>query len=313
MYRRTLACWTLLSAFALGGEPPEVRLSFQEPEYPECLAISPDGTQLAVGESHGSIFIYDPGMGQRRAVLKGHDKEVRAVAFRPDGGLLASAGWDETICLWDTRTWKKTRTITAADIVETLAFSPDGRTLASGGWDNAVTLWEVESGRRRATLVGHRGTIDTLVFRPDGETLASTSWDDDVRLWDVESGACRAVLKGHWNLVQGAAFSPDGRWLYTAAKDIKVWDVATGEEVRTIEDDTPKHIYSLALSPDGRTLATGKFKGDVTLWDIATGTRRTKFEENTHIANSLLFTPDGSNLIGAWAVEGVKVWDLAEE
>lgn len=120
-----------------------------------------------------SITLWDTQTGQRQITL--------------DGKILASAGWDNTIRLWNPQNCEHISTFTVPDNLYALAFSRDGNILAGGGEDDKVRLWDSHSGNLRAVLNGHYADVEALVFSPDRRTLASGGDDGTILLWDLDT------------------------------------------------------------------------------------------------------------------------------
>ena len=141
---------------------------------------------------------------------------VRALAFAPDGRLLANACQDHQVQRWTMQA--KTRWPRCKVTPKTyrgIAFSPDGSLLASGSSDQTIHLWQVAASKVRLVFRGHQGWVRALCFSLDGKQLVSCSNDRAMRLWDVQTGELLQLLEtpfSVWSLAF-APHHPDGRLL----------------------------------------------------------------------------------------------------
>jgi WD40 repeat protein len=258
-----------------------------------CLALAPDDRAVACGCSGGTFGLWDlagrpprfplfarPADRAYWELCEAGDKlwssfpefktSVSAVAWSPDGALLATANDDGLVKLWDGAAARELRTLCdAGSAVGYLAFSPDGATLALGH-DSRVELWDVAAGQRRRVLEGHHGRVNCLAYALGGRLLASGTEDSRIKLWDPASGGETATLVGHTGPVYSLAFAPDGRTLASGSGDgtVRLWHVATARELFPLRGHTGS-VGCVAFAPDGQTLASGGghgTSGEVILW-----------------------------------------------
>jgi len=218
--------------------------------------------------------------------LIGHTSSVSSVAFAPDGRTLVSAGYDDTVRLWDVSDPSAPRPLGSpltghTDAVNAVAFAPDGRTLASAGYDDTVRLWDVSDRTAPrplgSPLTGHTSGVASVAFAPDGRTLASGSDDHTVRLWDVSDRTAPrplgSPLNGDTGFVESVAFSPDGRTLASGSDGgVVLWDVSDRTAPHPFGAPLTGHtgsVSSVAFSPDGRLLASASDDWTVRLWEIS--------------------------------------------
>jgi WD40 repeat protein len=327
------------------------------------VAFAPDERTIASGSRDGTVRLWDARTGRLRATYRGHKGRVRAVAFAPDGRTLASGGEDRTAKLWDLPAGRVRTSFQNQEAVSSLSFHADGCLLVAGN-----TLWTLDKGtpvssvadtstivlapnnRTWALLTkagrvrvqtmaagaeptevrGHTDRVNAITFSPDGKTLATVSADRTVKLWDTAAIPEPVTLAGHREPVVAVALSADGSLLASAGFGdgiLKLWDLPEGKERHSIR--TGGSLFTVALAPDGKTVATGGLDGTVRLWDTASGQLRTTLTHLLGAIKCIAFAPDGRRLatgaghIALWKDKKssqfigniyepglVRVWDL---
>jgi WD40 repeat protein len=221
---------------------------------------------------------------------------VRAVAYRPDGKLLATGGDDGTIRLWDPTSGELVRMLVGGP-VSSLSWSKDGKVLASGNWSQGdVQLWEAETGRLLRRYFGGGGGGD-VGLSPDGRTLAVVSGNGLTVLDPVaerELWTCRFTPAQGRGFAMALGWSPDGKSIAVGLEDqtLRLVDAASGKETQKLEGyNHAAGARQMAWSPDSKRLVTG-LATSVVIWDAATGKRQQEFMVEGAV-RAVAWSPDG--------------------
>lgn len=141
-----------------------------------CLALSPDNKRVATGLKNGLVRVYAIGAWEQTVEFEGHDKDVNAISYHPNGQLLISGGEDKQIIVWDTKSGQEVRRFTLKEKVKRLAVSPDGSFLAVTDKGKGLRLLDLETGDEIGSAQ-LRDEGHSLAFHPLG--LALLVADDD--------------------------------------------------------------------------------------------------------------------------------------
>ncbi|PSB06107.1 hypothetical protein C7B76_30190, partial [filamentous cyanobacterium CCP2] len=294
------------------------------------LAFSPDRQTIASSSDDCTLRIWDVASGECLHVLAGHCQRVWSVAFHPSGSYLVSGSEDQTIKLWDLTTQHCVRTLHGhTGWIASVAFSPDGCYLASGSHDNTVKLWDAATGDCLNTLYGHQSWIWSVAFSPQGYLLASGGEDQTVRLWNVQTGRCLKILEGHTHRVWSVAFSPIESVLASGSDDqtVRLWEIEplrnftqrgkddevglfalSGRCTKVLQGHT-RQIWSIAFSPDGKTIAGSGDEQVIRLWNVDTGRCYNILKGHTHRISSVAFSADGSTIASGGEDRTICLWN----
>jgi WD40 repeat protein len=294
------------------------------------LAFSPDGKTLASGAGN-VLRLWELAAGKELVSHSGHVKEVHRLAISPDGKMLASSSADHSARLWDLATGKEVRCFPCSRFHASVAFSSDGKTLAVGsgeGNGNEVSktvLWDPDTGTERLTVEGTR----PATFTANGKAFAVGNHDHDLLLLDANRGTTIHRLNHRATVTAVAAFS-DGMTLASVDSwgDRYLWNVDNGKVRLRLRNQTGRahELRAVAVSPDGKLVATSDQERRIELWDSTTGEtvkvlgghkadgERREFGREGRILgalNALAFSPDGRSLASAAEDDAVIVWEVA--
>lgn len=203
----------------------EFDIAFLEHSY-EVLStvISPDGNILVSGALDGiRVWTITPSRPLYKLAEIGNP--VYALAFNPNGYVVASGNDDGRVQFWNVREGSFiSEFFPHKEPITKLLFTPDGKKLITASDDRTIKIWDLETGQLVHTLIGHTGTVRTLALNPDGRTLASGS-NDGIFIWDIETGEAITKIRAHKDWVTSLAFSKDGHFLASGGLDsvVYVW------------------------------------------------------------------------------------------
>ncbi|MCG9128052.1 sigma-70 family RNA polymerase sigma factor [Candidatus Poribacteria bacterium] len=274
-----------------------------------CLAYSVDGIFFAAGDRQGTIHLVNKETGNKTEI-NAHTSWVNGLSFNPEGTILASAGRDYIIQLWDVNTGEHIKTLLRTNSeIQCITFSPDGETLASGE-NNVIRFFDIDSGNEK-TLNAHSSWVDDLSYSPDGKSILSISDPKEIFLWDVNT-LQKKILDGP---VEGfptsVDFNPDGRIIATGSWDNKVhlWHGPTGEYITAFSGHT-SYVVSVVFNPDGKSVASAAEDGTIRFWELETGTLKNSLTGHIDTIHSVTFFPNGTQLISGNADGTLNVWNI---
>lgn len=195
--------------------------------------------------------------------------------------------------------------------VEVLAFSPDGNLLVSGGgsMDAKIKIWNVWNGDENRTLSGHQTRVLALAFASDGQTLASGSDDSLLNIWNLTTDKLSRTFLQPATNITCLAITPNTQVLVSGGLDgLKLWDISTKRPLlNLLRYET---VYSVAVSANGRLLASGMQDGTIKLWDLYTGKLITTFKAYSQPVSTIVFTPDSQIVIAGSNDGNIKLWNV---
>jgi len=300
------------------------------------VAFSPDGKLALSGGADHRLKLWDVASGREVKTFQA-SASITSVAFSPDGKLLLSGGGEPfkgELILWDIVSGQKIRSFSSEfRVVNTVAFSPDGKFALSGGSSlrGELKLWDVATGQELRNFTGLEGDVHSVAFSPDGKFALSGGFRSQMgatgalQLWDVATGRLIRSFVGHSHEVMAVAFSPDGRLAlsgggfighlsdgsYPQGSELKLWDVASGRELRSFSVPSNNMIHSVAFAPDGRLALSGSWDHTVTLWELSTGNELRQFSGHLDIIQSAAFSPNGNEVLSGSSDGMLKLWDVA--
>lgn len=270
------------------------------------LSLSPAGTMGAEPKQHRwlavsgrmndkpndeLIRIYDFNSGRLEKTLRGgHNNNVNAVAFAPDGRRLVSGAWDNTAVVWDVETGTIEQTLKGhTETIFNVIFTRDGQRVVTASYDHTLKMWDARTGRLIETMKGHEDGVNALAVHPTTGQIYSGDYRGVIRRWDGTTGKPLGVFANQETLVGHIAFSRDGRTMVTGIAKLRinpinygtrVWEVPSGKLLRSY-DGFNNNVQAGAVLPEGNWIANaGGSAFPIRVWDFTNGRTYTGADGN---------------------------------
>jgi len=303
--------------------------------YPNPI-VTPDGKLIAISNAK-EIFLWSIETGEKLYAKESASSTVTALAFSPDGKIIAHGQYDKSITLSMVETGEVLKIINPVldenryfhDSKFTLNFSPDGKILASGDEQGVIKLWSVETGKLIEQIKAHRYHLRSLSFSVDGNALFScdgytikkwkmvvkeypgsdnTTEDEDILASDWQSvidNSIHTITEIHPWFLQ---FSPDGKYLamWGEGSAISIFSATTGKYVRSIYAYRD-NVKSITFNSSGSILATTGSENNIVLWSIETGDEIRRFDDDWGQNHAIDFSPDDKSIAIATHYGRVRV------
>lgn len=258
-----------------------------------------------------------PYLNQYTFVVHHGQTQISAVAWSPDGSLVASVD-DETgtVQAWDAANGQTRFTYQAQrGVTMPLVWSPDGRHLALADTTHPLIVLDGRSGRTAFAATSTNGGHN-VAWSPDSRYIAAIGDYPNVQVWDVASGQVVKTFSGAGGNM--LAWSPDGKDLACNAEGVRVWDVASGQVILQTKPENLLDVGSTVLwSPDSQQIAQevlGRDEVREHVWQVATGRQLFRYADSTTRTEELVaaWSPDSQRLaIGGDMDDSIGIWNVA--
>ena len=239
-----------------------------------------------------------------------HEGSVNSVAVSVDGSLIATAGDDKKVRLWNFSDGKPFKVFNHNGPVSSVAFNREGtQIIATDG--KVARVWNIESGQE-ASRFENEGSINSVSLSPDGTMIATGDENNTIRVINILTGDEIASFNHNGRFISDVSFSHKGDRLATAGRDYsaRVWDIASGDEVAHFSHGGA--VFSIDFSPDDTKIVTGSHDTTARIWEIESGKEIARFEHESAVA-SVDFGDSSQLVVTATWAGTARLWDVANQ
>lgn len=279
------------------------------------LAFHPNGQQMVTGAADLDLFVWDVTTGGLLATLAGHEAPVNTVAYDPDGSRLVSGGEDGLLIVWNAEQLTEAARYLLDAPVTQVVFAETTDRLFVALRDEQLVALDMATGALQQRYEGHRRRIIALTLSADGERLAAGSADGEILVWDIATGQQQyrfnqTATGESLQRVLALAHHPLRPQLLFGTLDgiLGLIDLQTGS--LSLLERSPRPIWSVDYSPDGRFAVSGDADGTLTLWDVENASALRRFREHRSTIMAVAYSPDGAYVATASRDHTALLWDM---
>lgn len=261
------------------------------------------------------------GQHQKELSLSGHNQTISQIKYSPDGQLIATAGWDKTIKLWNSQTGELVNTLPGHQAaINTLVFSPDNQTIIAGTEDNNIYIWNIQNKPKIVKkIAAHDDSIKAITISNDNQIIASAGYDNQIKLWTIQ-GQLLQTISAHNLAITSLEFAPNQKnhqdYIITSGSwdnTVKIWSIQNRGKNHQLLHTLTGHqdgVTTINFNSQGTVLASGSGDRTIKLWHLTTGELIKNIRGHTSQINSLAFSQDDQSIISGEAQQGLFWWNL---
>ncbi|PKR79597.1 hypothetical protein CW751_14360 [Brumimicrobium salinarum] len=283
--------------------------------YRTRLALHPNKHELIIGKVDSSAIVLNLSTGKKTKTLTDASKAIFCQTFSKDGKLLAVAGGDRKIRIYDATTYTLKHILVGHQaLIFDLQFSNNSNVISSASWDGTLRTWDIKEGTWTSYIEINNGAPYLVRYSPNDLYLLSGDLYKNIDFWEADTQENFRTLIGHTETISGIEFSKDGQYLVSSSWDgkIKLWHTLTGMQVAKFNDKGAP-VYSVNFSPDQKSIIAGHGDRNIKFWNLETGKLEKQLSGHVSAVTDIQFTNDGNLMVSRGMNGEVIVWDYKQK
>lgn len=282
-----------------------------------AFSLSPLGNKVVFGTEDGWISIFDAETGQKlKYAFQGHDEQITALAFSPDGETIASAS-SGCVSTWDAESGLRIGELFTEHSVRinSIAFSPDGKKIVGGGdYDKTIFMWNAEVGKQMGEVLITDSHVKALAFSPDGKKFVSGNISGKIDVWSVATKNRLGTIQEQFDIsILSIAVSPTFEVIACACSNgLQIWNLKSKKITNKIYTGYTSQVLSVSFSDDGKKIVTGGADKTIRIWDSETGQQigETMVGHEAGVT-SVLFLEKEKKVVSCCSIDKtIRLWDV---